>query len=125
VDADGNHWYSEGWGDAEIKANANRIAPRTADATASEGYAKGDARRQPVDSSRDVSRHCSGGAIDVTIPWRKKGQDAATNASDVWGWEDIYAQFGIYRAVKSECWHVQETGLTLEQDREPEAGPGA
>ena len=110
---------------ADAQSNANKLSPRTKDATASEGYPSGDKRRLPVNSTRDVSRHCSGGAVDVTIPWRAKGKDASTGAKDVWGWEEIYAQFGLYRAVKSECWHLQETGTALEADRKPEGAPGA
>lgn len=119
-DRDGNLWYREGWTWEQIKANANAIRARTQDATASEGYPPGDPRRLPVDDTRDVSRHCSGGAIDVTIPWRVSGKDAGSNATDVWGWPEIYTQFGLRRPVSSEAWHVQATSTQLAPDPVPE-----
>jgi len=38
----------------------------------------------------------SGKAIDVTIPWRRQGKPATVKSTDVWGWENIYNQFGLY-----------------------------
>lgn len=123
-DSDGNRWYKEGWTMEQVKANAHNV--RASSAIAAAGYPKGDPRRKPLNDNQGVSRHCSGGAIDVTIPWRAKGKNASTNSTDVWGWEEIYKMFGLHRPLgpsskHPEHWHIEETSKVLdaEEDAEP------
>ncbi len=124
-DADGTKWYEEGWTEEQIKENAKNVRASTKIAAA--GYDYGDAARAPLplNSRPGVSRHCTGRAVDVTIPWRSAGKDAATNATDVWAWEDVYKQFGLHRplhktlvsdAKLQENWHIEETGKKLDDD---------
>lgn len=108
----------------QVKANAHNV--RASSAIAAAGYPKGDPRRKPLNDNQGVSRHCSGGAIDVTIPWRAKGKNASTNSTDVWGWEEIYKMFGLHRPLgpsskHPEHWHIEETSKVLdaEEDAEP------
>jgi|GEM_PF-5854022 len=63
--------------------------------------------------------HCPGHAVDVTIPWRNEKNPAET---DVWGWEEVYHQFGLTRPLHKdrggpqtpEHWHVEETGKKID-----------
>lgn len=121
-DADGTKWYDKDWTEEQIKDNAKSI--RASQAIAAAGYDLGDAKRAPLplNSRPGVSRHCTGRAVDVTIPWRAPGKDASTGATDVWAWEDIYKQFGLHRplhktlvsdAKLQENWHIEETGKKL------------
>jgi hypothetical protein len=123
-DADGNKWYEDGWTAAEIKANAKAI--RASESIAAAGYDRGNAKRAPlpVNSSPGVSRHCTGRAVDVVIPWRAPGKDAADGATDVWAWEDVYKQFGLHRPLHKtlqsnpktqEHWHIEETDKKLDE----------
>ncbi|HUQ01957.1 MAG TPA: DUF4157 domain-containing protein [Kofleriaceae bacterium] len=124
-DADGTQWYQEGWTWEEVQANARAIGEadrgkptntaQNSKARAAGGYEKGDPKRAPLGNGAGVSKHVYGNAIDVSIPWRAPGKDASTGASDIWAWENIYAQFGLVRnlhkdVVKSgaEDWHIQE-----------------
>ena len=118
-DKDNNQWYRPGWGKAEIQANANEIAPKESKSLA--GYNYGDPKRapHPMNSKPAVSRHCSGGAVDIDIPWRMKGKDARKGKADVWGYEEIYAMFGLHRTLpkgtkNQESWHVEENGKGLD-----------
>lgn len=120
-DKDGNLWYKTGWSWEDVKANANKV--RASKAIAAAGWEFGDARRAPLPlSSRPgVSLHCTGRAVDVTIPWRKKGVAASQNKTDVWGWENVYNLFGLHRPLgptssNPENWHIQETGKKLATD---------
>lgn len=121
-DADGTKWYDKEWTEEQIKDNARSI--RASEAIAAAGYDSGDAKRAPLPISGrpGVSRHCTGRAVDVTIPWRAPGKDASTGATDVWAWEDIYKQFGLHRplhktlvsdAKLQENWHIEETSKKL------------
>ncbi|HRC59145.1 MAG TPA: D-alanyl-D-alanine carboxypeptidase family protein, partial [Kofleriaceae bacterium] len=124
-DEDGTTWYQEGWGETEAKANAYAI--RSSNKIAAAGYEYNDEKRLPLplSSKPGVSRHCTGRAVDVTIPWRKPGKDASTGDTDVWAWEDIYKQFGLHRPLHKtlvsdanlqENWHIEETGKELDGD---------
>ncbi len=71
-----------------------------------EGYAAGDAKRLPNAAEVPVSPHCSGQAMDVTIPWRDSDGD---------GWHqearDLVAQFGLARPIDpDERWHFELPG---------------
>lgn len=128
-DADGTQWYQDGWGWDEAKANAKAI--RSSNKIAAAGYEHGDAKRAPlpINSGPGVSRHCTGRAVDVTIPWRAPGKDASTGKGDVWAWEDIYKQFGLHRPLHKdlvsdvnlqENWHIEETSKKLAGGEEEE-----
>ncbi len=125
ADEDGTVWYKEGWSEEEIKQNAKNI--RASNKIAAAGYDYGSSKRLPLplNSRPGVSRHCTGRAVDVTIPWRAPGKDASTNATDVWAWEDVYKQFGLHRplhktlvssAELQENWHIEETDKKLDDD---------
>ena len=132
-DADGTQWYQDGWGEDQVKANA--LAIRSSSKIAAAGYEYGDNDRLPLplNSKPGVSRHCTGRAVDVTIPWRAPAKDAATGATDVWAWEDIYKQFGLHRPLHKnlqsdvnlqENWHIEETGKKLDGNDEVEKVDG-
>jgi hypothetical protein len=114
-DRDLNLWYKQAWGDdwGPIIANANSV--RKSSRIAAAGYAKGNPRRAPLDvadAKAGVSNHCSGGAIDITIPWRAPGAHASTGKTDIWAWDQIYAMFGLVRSLPKgspfeEAWHIQ------------------
>lgn len=118
-DGDGNLWYRSGWTWAQVKANAKEV--RASSAIAAAGHEFGDSKRAPLplNSRPGVSRHCTGRAVDVTIKWRKQGVSATTNQNDVWGWETINNQFGLFRPLpkghpNQENWHLEEkSGTTL------------
>lgn len=125
ADEDGTVWYKDGWSEEEIKQNAKNI--RASNKIAAAGYDYGDSKRLPLplNSRPGVSRHCTGRAVDVTIPWRAPGQDASKNATDVWAWEEVYKQFGLHRPLHKtlvssanlqENWHIEETGKKLDDD---------
>jgi hypothetical protein len=121
-DHDGNQWYQPGWTRQQIIDNAlSKYEKGSKHAVAAAGYDFGDPRRAPLplSSAPGVSRHCSGHAVDVDIPWRSA---ADPNERDLWGWEQIYHQFGLTRPLhrdrgfsgsKPESWHVEETGKSL------------
>ncbi|HRC56913.1 MAG TPA: hypothetical protein PKU97_13365, partial [Kofleriaceae bacterium] len=131
-DADGNKWYEPGWTEEQAIAYAQK---KIKDAGASgkvaaAGYNPGDSRRAPLplSSGPGVSSHCSGHAVDVDIKWRSQDDPGKV---DLWGWEQIYHQFGLTRplhrdrggkASTQESWHLEETGKHLEAD-EAEAQP--
>jgi hypothetical protein len=117
----GHKWYEPGWTKEQVIENAKNMYGKKADGTlkdgaqAAAGFDRGDPRRSPlkVDSGPNQTRHASGHAVDVDIPWRSL--DNPTKA-DVWGWEQIYHQFGLtrplHRALTSyspESWHIEET----------------
>jgi hypothetical protein len=90
-------------------------------APAAAGYPETDKeRRGPIlmDGPK-VSMHCPGHAVDVKIPWRNEKNPAE---EDVWGWEEVYHQFGLTRPLHKdrggsqtpEYWHVEETGKKLD-----------
>jgi hypothetical protein len=122
-DHDGHQWYQPGWTQAQVIANAEAMYGKgDKGAVAAAGYDFGDPRRAPlpINSKPGVSRHCSGHAVDVDIPWRSV-QDPLQK--DLWGWEQIYHQFGLTRPLhrdlggeksKQESWHIEETGKCLE-----------
>ena len=119
-DEDHNKWYEPGWGKQEIQANAQAIAPKGSKSLA--GYNYGNPKRapHPMHSKPAVTRHCSGGAVDIDIPWRTKGKDASKGKADVWGYDEIYAMFGLHRTLPKgseyqESWHVEENGRTLDE----------
>jgi hypothetical protein len=125
-DSDNNLWYQEGWNGAQIKDNAlkNRGGKITA---AAAGYERGHPSRTPLASQAGpgVSRHCTGHAIDVRIPWRS----ADGRGTDVWAWENIYHQFGLTRPLHrdrvkkdAEEWHIEETSKVIDGDDEEEPG---
>lgn len=128
-DHDGNLWYQPGWTRELVIANAQAMyGKHSKGAVAAAGYDFGDDRRAPLEltSGPGVSRHCSGHAVDVDIPWRSA---AHPDTPDLWGWEQIYHQFGLTRPLhkdrgmapsQQESWHVEETGKQLAV--EPEAG---
>lgn len=127
-DADGNKWYEPGWTKDQVIAHAESLYGKGGKgAVAAAGYNFGDAHRAPLDigSGPGVSRHCSGHAVDVDIPWRS--ENAPEHTSDVWAWEQVYHQFGLTRPLHKdrggkkstqESWHIEETGkgLQLEED---------
>lgn len=122
-DADGNVWYKDGWTWEEVKSNANSVRSSNKIAAAGYEYGKPERAPLPLNSRPGVSRHCTGRAVDVTIPWRTKGVHASKNQSDVWGWEELYTQFGLHRPLHKdkvsstnlqECWHIEETSKKLE-----------
>lgn len=97
-DLDGNLWFKEGWGEAQIKANAKS---HWDGALAYEGYPVGDPRRLPNGLTEPkVSEHCSGKAMDLTIKWRDGG-----------GWHkeanDLVEKFGLVRPIVKEHWHFE------------------
>ena len=134
-DEDGNLWYKPGWTDDQIIANAEKLyAGGGTGKVAAEGYNFGDSRRAPMrlESGQGVSAHCSGHAVDVGIPWRDKN-NPSSKAPDLWGWEEIYHQFGLTRPLHKdkggdskmqEHWHVEETGKQLNLAYEDEKPPG-
>jgi hypothetical protein len=122
-DADGNVWYKDGWSWEDVKKNANSV--RSSSKIAAAGHEYGDPARAPlpINSRPGVSRHCTGRAVDVTIPWRAPGKPASENKTDVWAWEDIYKQFGLHRPLHKdrvssanlqENWHIEETSKKLD-----------
>ncbi|HEX7835922.1 MAG TPA: hypothetical protein VF469_00590, partial [Kofleriaceae bacterium] len=127
-DADGNKWYEPGWSKDQVIAHAESLYSKgSKGAVAAAGYNFGDPRRAPLDigGGPGVSRHCSGHAVDVDIPWRSEKDPEHT--SDVWAWEQVYHQFGLTRPLHKdrggkkstqESWHIEETGkgLQLEED---------
>lgn len=128
-DADGNKWYEAGWTEQQAIDNAKKLI-KDAGASgkvAAAGYNPGDSRRAPLPLTGrpGVSNHCSGHAVDVDIPWRSADDP---NKKDLWGWEQIYHQFGLTRplhkdrggkASTQESWHLEETGKALEEEPAP------
>jgi hypothetical protein len=111
-----------GASDEEIKKHSHSLGGSGAPAAA--GFAPGAKGREPLkDSGPKVSKHCPGHAVDVRIPW--KGADGK---KDVWGYEEIYHQFGLTRPLhkdkgggdKPEEWHVEETGKEIDGATEAE-----
>jgi hypothetical protein len=127
-DRDGTLWYRQAWGESWASIRANARAIRSSEAKAAAGYPKGDPRRAPLDvgdTTPGVSNHCSGGAVDITIPWRARGAHASTGKTDVWAWDEIYAMFGLERSLPKgtefeEAWHIQETGKQLDTELPPD-----
>jgi hypothetical protein len=120
-DKDGNTWYKDGWEKEQIVSNTKHYKSGTA--VAAGGYPFGDPRRAPlVGKSPGVSRHCSGHAVDVDIPWKT----ADGKGTDIWAWEEIYHQFGLLRprhknlvsGTLKESWHIEETGKQLVGDEQ-------
>jgi hypothetical protein len=100
-DLDGNVWYEDGWTEAEAKAKAERVwdGPE-----AHEGYPVGDRRRLPNGlEAPKMSEHCTGEAMDVTIPWRDgDGWHAEAN--------ELVKRFGLARPIAAERWHFELAG---------------
>lgn len=131
-DADGNKWYEPGWTETQaIEYAQKKIKDAGASGkVAAAGYNPGDPRRAPLplNGKPGVSNHCSGHAVDVDIKWRS-AEDP--NKVDLWGWEQLYHQFGLTRplhrdrggkASTQESWHIEETGKDLEVE-EAESPP--
>ena len=130
-DEDGNKWYEPGWTKEQVIEYAKqKLKDEGASGKpAAAGYNFGDSRRHPLNlnAKPGVSRHCSGHAVDVDIPWRS---DKDPKKSDVWGWEHIYHQFGLTRplhrdrasAADEESWHIEETGKDLAVEGEEHDG---
>jgi hypothetical protein len=131
-DVDGNKWYEPGWTEAQaIEYAKKKIKDAGASGkVAAAGYNPGSPRRAPlpINGKPGVSSHCSGHAVDVDIKWRSADDP---NKVDLWGWEQIYHQFGLTRplhrdrggkASTQESWHLEETGKDLETE-EAEAPP--
>ena len=121
-DADGNKWYEPGWTKDQVIEHAKSLYGKgSKGAVAAAGYNHGDPRRAPlaIGSGPGVSRHCSGHAVDVDIPWRSEKDP---NGTDVWAWEQVYHQFGLTRPLHrdhgrakstQESWHIEETGKSI------------
>ena len=104
-DLDGNVWYREGWTEDQVKANALDVWDGK---VAHEGYVAGDPKRLPNAPEVPVSTHCSGQAMDVTIPWRKSDGD---------GWHqearELVTRFGLARPIDpDERWHFELPGAS-------------
>ncbi|MCZ7358032.1 MAG: DUF2341 domain-containing protein [Candidatus Methanoperedens sp.] len=107
VDEDGNLWYKPEWKifdliDQYVLIRQNAISKYVGNEAAkgneaAEGYKIGDSHRAP-NTYPGVSNHCSGNAMDVTIPWRSGGgTDAKANG--------LVALFNLKRPVPSEPRH--------------------
>ena len=116
-DLNGTLWYQEGWDKEDIVKNAKKHKSGTA--VAAGGYPKGDKHRLPIVGAQPgVSRHCTGHAVDVKIPWRNE----SGKGTDVWAWENIYHQFGLTRPLHKtlvsgtlqEYWHIEETSKKID-----------
>ena len=130
-DEDGNKWYEPGWTKEQVIEYAKKKLKDegASGKPAAAGYNFGDSRRHPLNlnAKPGVSRHCSGHAVDVDIPWRSEKDP---KKSDVWGWEHIYHQFGLTRplhrdrasAADEESWHIEETGKDLAVEGEEHEG---
>jgi hypothetical protein len=130
-DEDGNKWYEPGWTKEQVIEYAKKKLKDegASGKPAAAGYNFGDSRRLPLNlnSKPGVSRHCSGHAVDVDIPWRSEKDP---KKSDVWGWEHIYHQFGLTRPLHrdrtspadEESWHIEETGKDLAVEGEEHDG---
>jgi Domain of unknown function (DUF4157) len=95
-DLDGNHWYTPGWTMDQAKQNAATI---WSGAQAAEGYREGNPRKAP-NTYPNVSNHCAGTAMDVTIPWASgNGTDETANT--------LVARFNLTRPVPGERWHFE------------------
>jgi hypothetical protein len=96
-DLDGNLWYQPGWTMNDAIQNATTIWNG---AEAAGGYPLGDPRRAP-NTHPGVSRHTTGNAMDVTIPWANGGglDDPVAN--------NLISQFGLSRPVAGEPWHFE------------------
>jgi len=115
ADKDGNQWWLKDWGldpnadeataKAKIVERSKQI--RTQSKPAAEGYRSSEFadRRWPNDPGEGISKHCSGNAVDLNIPWKIAG-----GGTDLWAWEDILKFFGLARTVSSESWHVEPKG---------------
>jgi hypothetical protein len=124
-DSDGVVWYQKGDTMEDVQKRASQ---HTKGHIAAAGYTHGDPRRAPlgINSGPGVSRHCTGHAVDVTIPWRS----ADGSGTDVWAWEHVYHQFGLTRPLHKdrgvakslqENWHIEETEKQiLDGNRETE-----
>ena len=95
-DLDGNLWYVQGETMEDVK---KRALTYWNGAQAAEGYSQRDPRKKP-NTFKGVSKHCSGEAIDATIPW-KNGD----------GWHEeavaIIDRYNLERPVPKERWHFQ------------------
>ena len=102
-DQDGNLWYREGWTEADVKANALSVWDGE---VAYEGYGATDPKRLPNAPEVPVSTHCTGEAMDVTIPWRD---------GDGWHKEarELVTRFGLVRPIDpDERWHFELPGAS-------------
>lgn len=95
-DSDGNVWYQTGWTHAQIVANAQAIWNGS---KAAEGYPVGSAKRLPNTDWIQVSRHCTGNAMDVAIPWVGNAWSAQA--------KQIIADHGLRRPEPTESWHFE------------------
>jgi hypothetical protein len=133
-DDDGTKWWDKSWSREQIIENAKNEYKKNGGTgkVAAEGYNFGDHRRAPMrlDGGQGVSAHCSGHAVDVGIPWRSEKDPV--HGTDLWGWEQIYHQFGLTRPLHrdhggkdsmQEHWHVEETGKSLNLKYEDEKQP--
>jgi hypothetical protein len=96
-DLDGNLWYQQGETMAQVKA---RAAGYWSGAQAAEGYPRGDPRRNP-NTYRGVSNHCTGNALDASIPWTTEGGGFGETANR------LVSQFHLRRPVAGEAWHFE------------------
>jgi hypothetical protein len=102
-DEDGNLWYQEGWTEAQVKANAIKVWDGE---VANEGYAADDPKRLPNAAEVPMSTHCTGHAMDITIPWRD---------GDGWHPEarELVKEFGLVRPYDpAERWHFELPGAS-------------
>ncbi|MBA3540661.1 MAG: hypothetical protein H0T79_13705, partial [Deltaproteobacteria bacterium] len=126
-DEDGTKWYDPSWSKEKVIEMASaKYSKASKRAVAAAGYNFGDPRRAPlpINGGPGVSRHCSGHAVDVDIPWRSAKDP---NHKDLWAWEQIYHQFGLTRplhkerggkASEQESWHIEETGKDIAQEHD-------
>jgi hypothetical protein len=113
--------------DEEIKKQAHKLYEDHggSGAQAAAGFAPGTPGRSPLkDTGPNVSKHCPGHAVDITIPWRSEKDPKQT---DLWAWEEVYHQFGLTRPLhkdlgfsghNAEHWHIEETGKQLATEQE-------
>ncbi len=102
-DQEGTLWYKEGWTEADAKENAVDVWDGK---IAYEGYGPTDPKRLPNAAEVPMSPHCTGQAMDVTIPWRD---------GDGWhpGARDLVKQFGLARPLDpDERWHFELPGAS-------------
>ena len=129
-DKDGNVWYKTEWehglkkdSKGEFTAASRKMLWRRikknartywTGSIAAEGYELKDPKIKP-NVHKKVSNHCTGQAMDISIPWKPGAQvrlrtktgriingqntDAMANA--------LVAAFGLSRPVRSEKWHFQ------------------
>jgi hypothetical protein len=113
----GHKWFEAGWSKEKTIEHAKNLYKTDggSGAQAAAGFDRGDARRSPlkINAGPNQTRHASGHAVDVDIPWRSRENPAK---ADVWAWEQIYHQFGLTRPLHQdlggsspESWHIEET----------------